>query len=192
MKDEVDANPEPAPETRPPTRESAKQEIRRNPEGAFRAARETAENPRTQLPAFAVGADSGDSGIMAEPAASLPDTETLPGRVKRSLIGRVKPFLIGRVKRSLLARAKPFLIGRVLYPKISINIDKFTGFFDKLSRGNAGNCGARMRADAHAKTGSGGRVPPRNPGAVEFCHGQLVTRRRKMRGFAGSCGGDGR
>jgi|GEM_PF-1396470 len=97
---------------------------------------------------------------MAEPVASLPDMETLPGRVKRSLITRVKPFLIGRV----------------LYPKISINIDKFTGFFDKLSRGNAGNCGARMQADAHAKTGSDGWVPPPNSGAGEFCHEQLFTR----------------
>ena len=64
----------------------------------FRAA---AIEPGAHSPAFAVGADSGDSGIMAEPAASLPDTETLPGRVKRSLI----------------TRAKPSLIGRVLYPK---------------------------------------------------------------------------
>ena len=117
MKAEVDANPEPAPGVRPPTRESAKQEIRRNPEGAFRAACETAENPRAHLPAFAFRADSGDSGIMAEPAASLADTETLPGRVKRSLIVRAKPFLFGRVKRLLITRVKPFLIGRVLYPK---------------------------------------------------------------------------
>ena len=56
-----------------------------------------------------MGADSGDSGIMAEPAASLADMETLPDRVKRPLIVRAKPFLIGRVKRSLFAR--------VLYPK---------------------------------------------------------------------------
>ena len=54
---------------------------------------------------------------MAEPAASLPDTETLPGRVKRSLIARAKPFLIGRVKRLLITRVKPSLIGRILYPK---------------------------------------------------------------------------
>jgi len=49
-----------------------------------------------------------------------------------------------------------------------------------------------MQADAHAKTGSGGRGPPRNPGAGEFCHGQLFTRGRQMRGSAGRCGGDGR
>jgi len=46
--------------------------------------------PGAHSPAFAVGADSGDSGIMAEPAASLADMETLPpGRVKHSLIARV-------------------------------------------------------------------------------------------------------
>ena len=85
MKAEVDANPEPAPGARSPTRESARQEIRRNPEGAFRAARETAENPRAHLSAFAFRADSGDSGIMAEPVASLADMETLPHRSGQTL-----------------------------------------------------------------------------------------------------------
>jgi len=45
---------------------------------------------KAHLPAIAVRADSGDSGKIPEPSASLKDMETsLPGRVKRSLIARV-------------------------------------------------------------------------------------------------------
>ncbi len=71
----------------------------------------------SHFPVIAVRAESGDSGKIPEPSASLKDME---------------PSLPGRVKRSLIARVKPFLIGRVLYPKISINSDKFTMFFDKF------------------------------------------------------------
>ena len=64
--------------------------------------------------------------------------------------------------------------------KNSINSDKFTGFFCKFPANFEGKCGqmrgiarvrcAQMRADAGAKSGSDGRIPPTHRGAGEFCH----------------------
>ena len=85
------------------------------------------------LPAFPVRADSGDSGMMAEPVASLKNIE---------------------------------------FPKNSIKLDKFTGFFDKFT--------------GYFRELFSWEMTPRNRGAGEFCHDRAGP---AMTANAGSCGG---
>ena len=68
--------------------------------------------------------------------------------------------------------------GNMEFPKNSINIDKFTGFFDKLS--------------GYFRELFSLEMTPRNPGAGRFCHERPAPPCRQTRGIARSCGGEGR